>query len=280
MSLPNLSFMVSVGEWRYIQSLCEAAEYRNPDALVGAFLPLQRRLACVVRGKLRRSQLRAQPFYHYLLARTKHYDEVFLGAVHDSIRCIVNIGCGTDTRAYRFEHLLRQKGVAVLECDQPEAIRVKQSIAQRRWPTEHVRYVPLDLCEPGRSDLARQLEEANEWPALVMMEGVSPYVSTRSFETFLRFLAERLHPRSVLAYDGIIDTPNEFGSAPKATQPFRLPAERKQAADYHAALGFELQRLELSSELCRRLLPEAALLYDLDCLLQLTPCRNHRSTLS
>jgi len=273
MNLPNLSWMLNVSELRYIQSLCEAADYRNPDALVGAFLPLQRRVACVLRGRFLMSQLRAKPFYHYLLARTKYYDEVFLDAVvHDAVRCIINIGCGGDTRAHRFEKLLRKNGVTVLECDQPRAIQAKQKIAQRRWPTDHIEYVGLDLHDGRWAGLARVLGENSSARMLVMMEGVSPYIDTPSFEAFLRFLAARLHPRSVLAYDfKIADTPENLSRASRLPQPFRLPGKRKQVADYHAALGFQLRHMELSNGLCRRLLPGAALLFDWDCLLRLSP---------
>lgn len=269
MSLPNLSWMMNVCELRYIQARYEPAAWRNPDAMVGAFLPLPRRLACAVRGVLLRSQLRGKPFYRYLLARTRYYDEVFLGAVDDRVRRIVNIGCGSDTRAHRFAPLLRRKGVAVLECDQPQAIRAKQRIAERRWAADHVSYVALDLHARAWSALEGCLDAA---PALVMMEGVSPYIGTEPFEAFLRFLAARLAPRSVVAYDfKIVDTPEAPGVVPALPRPFRLPAERGHVAAYHAALGFELQHMELSRDLCRRLAPGEALPFDYDCLLRLTP---------
>ena len=122
MSLPNSSYLARVGQLRYIQALCEPADSRNPDALVGAFLSPAQRLACRVRGALFLRRLRADPFYHYLVARTRWYDQLFLDAVRDSVSCIVNIGCGSDTRAYRFAHLLEPKGITVLECDRPQAI--------------------------------------------------------------------------------------------------------------------------------------------------------------
>jgi methyltransferase (TIGR00027 family) len=272
MSLPNFSRMVSVGELRYIQSFCEAPKYRNPDTAVGAFLSMPQRLVCVVRGKLLMSQLRAKPFYHYLLARTKYYDEVFLDAVHDGVTCIINIGCGSDTRAYRFEQMLKEKGVTVWECDQPQAIQAKQKIAQRHWPTQHIEYVPLDLHDGGWSDIARLLDERSLGPVLVMMEGVSSYISTASFEAFLRFLAANLHPRSLVAYDyKIVGSSEESGRAAPVPHPFRLPAERKAVLAYHAALGFQLRHMELSAELSRRLLPGAPLLFDRDGLLMLSP---------
>ena len=277
MNLPNLSYMMNVGQLRYIQSLCEAAEYRNPDALVGAFLSIRQRLGCILRGKLFMSRLRADPFYHYVLARTKYYDEVFLDAVKYSVTCIINIGCGSDTRAYRFAHVLKQKGITVLECDQPQVIHVKQKIAQRHWSMDHIRYVPLDLNDTRWTEFVRLLDEKSQGPVLVMMEGVSPYISRETFEAFLRLLATKLHPRSFLAYDyKIVGAMEDVGRSVRAQQLFRLPAERNEVAAYHDALGFQLQHIELSTELSRRLLPGLPLLFDEDCLLRLGPIE-HRS---
>lgn len=272
MNLPNLSYMTDVGQLRYVQARYETAEYRNPDAMVGAFLSVQQRLRCFLRGKLLISQLRKNPFYHYILARTRHYDQVFLDAINDSVTCIINIGCGSDTRAYRFARLLKEKRIAVLECDQPQAIQAKQRIAQRHWPTDHVRYVPLDLNETRWSGFARLLDEKSRGPVLVMMEGVTPYVSSETFRAFLCLLAARIHPRSFLAYDfKLVGAAEGFGRSARAQQPFRLPAEEAKVAAYHDALGFQLQYMELSTELSRRLLPGTPPLFDEDCLLRLRP---------
>lgn len=266
---PNFSRRISVGELRYIQASCEPPSDRNPDALVGALLPPARRLACLVRGKLFASQLRSKAFYNYLLARTRYYDELFLGAAREGMRTIVNVGCGTDTRAYRYGDLLRAYGVTVIECDLPSAIRAKQKLAARRWPSEHVRYIALDLHERRWNDLERLLETARAAPALVMMEGVSPYIGAPAFEAFLRFLAARLHPRSVLAYDFKIAGTAEPFDLSRVAQPLRLPCEREALRAYHAALGFELEHMEPSAELERRLAQGAGLVFDHDCLLTL-----------
>jgi methyltransferase (TIGR00027 family) len=262
MSLPDASYLVNVGQLRYIQSRCEPDGSRNPDAAVGAFLSLPQRVACIVRGALLRSRLRANPFYHYILARTRHYDEVFLDAVREGVSCIVNIGCGTDTRAYRFAPLLQRKRITVLECDQPHAIRAKREIAARRFPTAHVRYAPLDL----NNGVAR-LDKLPPGPALVMMEGVSPYIDRTRFAAFLRQLSARLEPGSVLAYDFKL-----HGVAPGFGHPesFRLPPERDAVAAYHRLLGFQLRHLETSAGLTRRLLPRASPLFEEDCLVCLT----------
>lgn len=270
MMLPNLCRMLNVSELRYIQSRWEPASGRNPDVLAGTLIPAVRRLACALRASLLMTGLRARPFYHYLLARTKYYDAIFLDAVHGGAGCIVNIGCGADTRAYRFAPLLREKGVRVLECDQPEAIRTKQKIATRHWRTDHVRYIALDLHDNRWAGLRLALDDNGGSPALVMIEGVSPYVRAASFEAFLRFLAGLLQPDSVLAYDFKIAGTVDPVPCP-VRDPFRLPAQRAQVAAYHAALGFGLRHMELSSELSRRLVPEAPAVFDFDCLLQLNP---------
>jgi methyltransferase (TIGR00027 family) len=271
MTLPNLSWMVNVGELRYIQARCEIPPRRNPDVLAGAFLPLARRIACLLHGTLLMPRLRARPFYNYLLARTKYYDQVFLDAVAAGAGCIINIGCGGDTRAYRFAPLLRRNGVRVLECDQPRAIRAKRRIAESRWPTEHVRYVELDLETGGWTALAPHLAAARA-PVLVMLEGVSPYIGTAAFEAFLRFLATTLSPASTLAYDfKIVDTEEEPGRRAPVERPFRLPPQRPAVAAYHAALGLELRHMELSHELARRLVPGATVLFHRDGLLTLRP---------
>jgi methyltransferase (TIGR00027 family) len=263
MSLPDSSYLMNVGKLRYIQSLCEPADRRNPDAVVGAFLSPGQRFACRVRGALFRRRLRANPFYHYLLARTRHYDALFLEAVRACVSCIVNIGCGSDTRAYRFASLIKAKGITVLEYDQPQAIFAKRDMAARRFPTAHVRYLPLELND----GFAAALNEVPPGPAFVMMEGVSPYIERTKFQAFLRLLRLRLAPGSVLAYDFKL-----HGVAPGFghPNPFRLPPGRDAVAAYHRALGFELQRLEKSAELTRRLIPHASPLFEEDCLLCLT----------
>ena len=266
MSLPDASYLVNVGQLRYIQSRCEPAASRNPDAVVGAFLSIGQRLGALLKGMAFRSRLRANPFYYYVLARTRYYDGLFLEAAKDSVDCIVNIGCGTDTRAYRFAPLLQRKRITVLECDQPHAIRAKREIALRRWPSAHVRYIPLDLNENDSGS------DPDFWAhvkgrAFVMMEGVSPYIDRTRFAAFLRLLSARLEPGSVLAYDFKL-----HGVAPGFGHPesFRLPPERDAVAAYHRLLGFQLQHLETSANLTRRLLPRASPLFEEDCLVCLT----------
>jgi len=254
--LPDLSLMLKVGQLRYIQSQRESGELRNPDALVWKFLSPGQRWNCLWRGRLLLERLRADPFYYYLVARTKHYDDCFLEAVRDGFERIVNVGCGSDTRAYRFASLLREHEVRVLECDQASAIAAKQVIARREMPMQHVDYLPIDLNETTWPDLESWLARGAGGRTLVMMEGVTPYVNEASFTAFLKMLRRMLAPESRLAYDFKISGLDDgFGLNDRTSHPFRLPLDGPRVAAFHAAAGYDVTSLESGADLSRRLLP-------------------------
>lgn len=244
-----------VAELRYIQSIREAGEFRNPDAWVKRFIPTLRRWRCAWLSRHKLAGLRTNPFYYYLIARTEYYDGVFLDAISDNVRFIVNVGCGTDTRPYRFRDLLEQKGIKVLECDQPAAIAQKVELIRRQGSFDHVAYMSLNLNSAAWPEFETWLSGNRTGKGLVFMEGVSPYVNSDTFGRFLCLLARELLPGSRVAYDFKISGVNDdFGRIGQTHQPFRLPAERKEVADYHKKLGYGLQHMELSSELSIRLL--------------------------
>ncbi len=270
--------MMRLSQLRYIQSAYEVAQFRNPDTLAGDLLSWLERRVCDLRGSMMLSRLRAQPFYYYVLARTLYYDAVFVDAIYRDFGYIINIGCGGDTRAYRFAHLLKQNGLRVLECDQPEAIRSKQEIAAQLWRIDHVDYQPIDLNGTSWLELAAWLAEHGDAKALVMLEGVSPYVDEVAFGGFLDFLADRLPPGSHVAYDfkvqGFVE---DFGRSDTVRCPFRLPSLGREIIAYHEARQFHVEHIELSAELSQRLLPELAMaglsLFREDGLVRLTPIR-------
>jgi methyltransferase (TIGR00027 family) len=255
LALPDLSNSISIAKSRFIQSVYETPEYRNPDTLVGHLLPAPLRWLSILQGKIQLSKLRQYPFYYYLLARTKYYDEVFTDAICNNIAYIINIGCGTDTRAYRFAAELKLNRIKVLECDQADSILIKQQLAKRTWLTDHVTYISVDLNANVWPELEHQLDKIRS-PALVMLEGVSAYIEEQSFVRFLNFLATKLTPESIIAYDYKIRTDkDDLKVGGPAKRPFRLPAAKNDVIAYHEALGYKVQHLELSSEVSSRLLP-------------------------
>ena len=62
---------------------------------------------------------------------------------------------------------------------------------------------------------------------------------------------------------------DDFGGAPGSGR-FRLSADRDEVTRYHRDLGFQVDHMELSSALSRRLAPGPAPLFEEDCLLRLS----------
>ena len=88
------------------------------------------------------------------------------------------------------------------------------------------------------------------------MEGVSPYIDDVSFGRFLSLLASTLAAGSQVAYDFKIQgVHDDFGREGRTQRPFRLPTTSGDVAAFHEAHGLQLEHLELSCELCARLLP-------------------------
>lgn len=258
MGLPNLSYMMKVGQIRHIQAQYEIPGARNPDTLVRHLLTPRERFACAVRGRFLLGKLRANPFYYYVLARTRYYDALFEQAIADGHRFILNIGCGGDTRAYRWRDQLKKSDVIMVECDQRMAIEQKARLAHRRLQADHVQYMAIDLNDRSWPDLDQWLRRHAGHSGFVMLEGVSPYIDRSSFEAFLRMLADGLAPGSRMAYDyklaGVAD---EFGRLDADMQPFRLGADATQSATFHASVGLAQVHHELGAALVDRLVPNA-----------------------
>lgn len=274
MRLPDSSKAFYVAFLRYLQSIHEVNERRNPDHLVRHFIPPLRRFRARWLGKRTLERLRADPFYFYLAARTRYYDQVFASAIADGVRQIVIVGCGSDTRAYRFRRSLLDAHVRVLECDQADAIDVKRRVARRWHASSYVEYLALDLNDDAWPALSSRIDRTGA-KVLLLLEGVSPYVNDSSFTSFLDAMARKLPPGSQVAYDyklrGVRD---DFGQTGRTLVPFRMSAVAAEVAAFHDALKLRLDFCERSSELSARLVPglreSGAALFEEDGLARLT----------
>lgn len=256
MPIPNLSKSLEVAQLRHIQSIHESAELRGPDNLVRYLLPMFWRARAAWTRKSELSRLRMAPFYYYLLARTRYYDQVFTEALSQGVERILNVGCGSDTRAYRFMRLLCDHHVTVLECDQAEVICERQRILKRWGHIPYLEHLAIDLNDGRWPDLEQRMVRPTEPKTLVLMEGVSPYIESVAFVQFLQLLGAKLAAGSQLAYDFKLTGVNAgLGCGRRVKKPFRLSSNRSEVAGFHKQFGLHLKHMELSSELCVRLLP-------------------------
>jgi len=271
MKLPNLSYLMRVGELRYIQNAYESGSLQNPDYAVGDLLSWTQKALCDFKGRFFLTRLKKNSFYNYVAVRTTYYDKVFKSAIDLNLQGIVNIGCGTDTRSRRFQASLTNQNIPVFELDQEESISRKKVLASKVWPDLNVEYLPLDLNSSNWPSLTEVFEKCSQKPILVMLEGVSPYIESEAFIRFLSTLKSNLHPDSKVAYDfKRTDLQFSFGKTDIVKSPFRLSTDHAEVENFHENLGFQVTNFESSSSLCASL-GDSYPIFEEDLLLSLSP---------
>ena len=222
------SNLVRVGLLRHLQRTRERGPRRGPDHLVRYFLSPYR-----VRRALWQdmTEVRSDPFYHYLLARTRFYDEALRDALHAGVQQVLILGAGQDTRAYRFARELVSRDVRVIEADQPPTIHEKRAAAHRLDAYPHVRWVEIDLEDVRWSDWVGDAGLRRGIPTFVMMEGVAPYLTEDAYRRALRFLAELVGPGSRFGLDV------KMGSVHGDPGRFRVPDDEEAIRRLHVELG-------------------------------------------
>jgi O-methyltransferase involved in polyketide biosynthesis len=117
----------------------------------------------------------------------------------------------------------------------------KQLLAKRKWGVDHIQYLSIDLNDDSTwTELFSQLAKI-DGTLLVLLEGVSPYITESSFSSFLKSIAEIAPLGSRIAYDALMRGNVDFNGPEKL---FRLSAAKE-----------EIIALEFGPELTKRLLP-------------------------
>ena len=238
----------TVASRRCVQNTREEGIRQNPDDFVKHLLSEEE-----IGQALKELQgLRAWSFYHYLLARTRHYDQVFREALDQGVRQIVLFGSGWDTRAYRFSGLLRERGIAVLETDLPVAIREKEARVRSLGKYEYVQFLPLDLKVVDYGVWLEQAELDCSMKTLFLAEGVTEYLDIPSIRRWLLFMS-RSFADSIVAYDGrVTHTTDRIVRLVTRKAPFTLPASRSAVERFHRALGLQTAAVYNGPELQSR----------------------------
>ena len=148
----------------------------------------------------RRLDARFPPMETWLALRVAYLDRLVGQAVDRlSIRQVVILGAGYDTRAAR----LPRAGVTFFEVDHPatQASKRERLAGLAGYPVDAARYV---TCDFEREDPIERLIatgfDARE-AALVIWEGVVPYLTDPAIRATASRLAAGLDPRSLVAFD-------------------------------------------------------------------------------
>lgn len=143
---------------------------------------------------------RFPPMELWLALRVAYLDRlVGLAVDRLSVRQVVILGAGYDTRAAR----LPRAGVTFFEVDHPATQAAKRERLARldRYPIDAARYV---TCNFEREDPIERLAAngfSTHEPALVLWEGVVPYLTEGAVRATASRLAGGLDPRSLVAFD-------------------------------------------------------------------------------
>ncbi|MDB4954287.1 MAG: O-Methyltransferase involved in polyketide biosynthesis [Myxococcales bacterium] len=175
----------------------------------------------------KRLDARFPPMEMWLALRVAYLDHlVDLAVDRLSIRQVVILGAGYDTRAAR----LPRAGVRFFEVDHPatQASKRERLAKLDGYPVDAARYVscnferedPIDRLAANHFDLRE--------PALVIWEGVVPYLTEAAVRATASRLATGLDPRSLVAFDFV---------GKRLAEGHSLSDKDKQTRDYVGELG-------------------------------------------
>jgi len=140
------------------------------------------------------------PMEMWLALRVAYLDRV-VGLAVDRLgmRQVVILGAGYDTRAAR----LPRAGVQFFEVDHPATQAEKRARVATLpgYPVDAARYVDCDFERQDPIDRLRALDFNASEPALVIWEGVVPYLTDAAVRATASRIATGLEPRSLLAFD-------------------------------------------------------------------------------
>jgi methyltransferase (TIGR00027 family) len=140
------------------------------------------------------------PMERWLALRVAYLDRIVALAVDElSIRQVVVLGAGYDTRAAR----LARAGVRFFEIDHPATQASKRARLARLdgYPVDNARYVACDFERDDPIDRLVAGDFALGEPAVVLWEGVVPYLTEPAIRATATRLASRLEARSLVAFD-------------------------------------------------------------------------------
>jgi len=136
-----------------------------------------------------------------MLYRKRYIDEIIEKNIHE-VKEIVNLGAGSDTRAFRLKKLVE---IPVWEVDLPPNIHFKKVQLQRIFGNipAHIHLVPTDFDYDNVSEKLESYQFNVDLPALFIMEGVTQYLTQEGIQRIFHFLA-KASPGSYLVFTYVL----------------------------------------------------------------------------
>lgn len=230
-------------------------DFVGPDHLAYLFLPLKAKfflsLAPFRRIFIKKVQEKVPGTYEYVTARTLFFDEVFYEAINHKVPQIVFLGAGYDTRAIRFQKLL--KDTAIFELDAPTTqLEKREKLKKSKIPIPgNLVFVPINF---NTDNLEEALQSSGYDPAkktLFIWEGVTMYIDESAIRATLSFIKHHSAEGSTLVFDyfhaSVIEGRSSSYGAKELTESvsdlnehFKFGIEEGKAQEFLAKSGFAL----------------------------------------
>jgi methyltransferase (TIGR00027 family) len=109
--------------------------------------------------------------------RTRIIDEYLAAAIASGIDTVLNLGAGLDARPYR---LKLPAALQWIEADYPHVIEYKESVLRDALPACRLERVKIDLANTAERQALLDRVDAGAQGALILTEGVVPYLSNEA----------------------------------------------------------------------------------------------------
>ena len=180
---------------RYMAAI-RAIEHKRPDRLFSD--PLAERLAgaeiiAEIAPRAQEYEDRGRPV---VVVRTRFFDD-FLRSSASSVRQVVILGAGMDTRAFR---LPWPPDTYLYELDRPEVMQLKESLLDSTSASCHRQVIPIDLRQSWSEQLIEKGFEAKN-PSIWLLEGVIYYLNEADVRVLLKTITDLSTDDSFLGAD-------------------------------------------------------------------------------
>lgn len=225
-------------------------EYKNkkfgPDNLAEYFLPFQLRFFLKFNRIRENTKERLNGFLpglnEYMIARTAHFDTLFLDALTSDTPQIVLLGAGYDSRAYRFAKLIQSTKIFELDMA-PTQGRKKSCIKKAKIPVpQQVAFVPINFNQESLKSVLENAGYQKHLKTLFVWEGVSYYLDADSVETTLDFVGQSSPPESLIGFDYTVPLTEATREKYYGAQEFAQTMEARHASE---ALTFSIADADL-----------------------------------
>jgi methyltransferase (TIGR00027 family) len=233
----------------------EDPSFQGPDYMANLFLPGKAKfflsfkfMRNLIRKKLRKG---VPGTFEYMVARTKHFDNLFKQALLENIPQVVLLGAGYDTRSIRYKDQI--KDTMIFELDTPIIQLQKKNLLKKSRITtpDQLTYVPIDFNKESINDLLPVAGYNTALQTFFLWEGVTYYLTEEDIRDTLYFINIFSGPATTVAFDyflkgGISGDAELYGAKEinkevrKSGEPFRFGLDEGQIKSFLSESGFDI----------------------------------------